>query len=708
MRLSLAVAISLSTIAQSAGAQAGEEQPKRQSAAVVEEIIVTAQRREQSLQETPLAVSALTADAIAQRQLTNVSEVDQYVPNLKWSPGASGAASSASLSIRGIGQVDFTTTADPGVAMHLDGVYLARVTGSALDLVDIERVEVLRGPQGTLFGRNTAGGAVNVITTKPTGEFEGKVALSGGLYTGDDRSKFQGKASLDVPLTDDLAAKVSVLRKYSEGWGRNVASGRGEGLAEDDDVAARLALLYQPSETFEVYFTADRSSRNGTVIPHAALFGPQGQGDPRQVRLSVDTQDKMDVTGFALTANLSLRDLTLRSITGYRKQHGGFGQDFDGTDMPIVDQFMALQHKQFTQEFHALGSAFDARLDWLLGLFYFEEDAGFHQDFVFLGGPPIVNVTRNATRSKASFVNATFHVTDSLRLTGGLRYTDETKDLDILEATLAPPGSASAHFTNLSPKIALEYQVSSDVMTYVSWSRGFRSGGFSGRPASAADMQPYDEEINDSYEMGLKSDWLDDRLRLNLAAFLSEYAGIQLTTIVATPEGGLRGVTDNAGNADIKGLEAEFEYAASERLKISATLGLQDVQHVIEARPGFTLDRSSVGDSLPQASEVSSSLGFSYLLPWSRYESRVGANWVYRSGYFHNIDNDELTKEDGYHLLNAHFNLEVPDNWSITVYAKNLTNEMYRVFGGAFAPLNLATVWYGPTREVGAVVSWSF
>ena len=293
-------------------------------------------------------------------------------------------------------------------------------------------------------------------------------------------------------------------------------------------------------------------------------------------------------------------------------------------------------------------------------------------------------------------------------MTGGLRYTDETKDLDILEATLAPPGSASAHFTNLSPKIALEYQVSSDVMTYVSWSRGFRSGGFSGRPASAADMQPYDEEINDSYEMGLKSDWLDDRLRLNLAAFLSEYAGIQLTTIVATPEGGLRGVTDNAGNADIKGLEAEFEYAASERLKISATLGLQDVQHVIEARPGFTLDRSSVGDSLPQASEVSSSLGFSYLLPWSRYESRVGANWVYRSGYFHNIDNDELTKEDGYHLLNAHFNLEVPDNWSITVYAKNLTNEMYRVFGGAFAPLNLATVWYGPTREVGAVVSWSF
>lgn len=710
MRVGIAVAIGLSTVAQSVDAQVTDEQlANRQSASVVEEVIVTAQRREQNLQKIPLAVSALTADALADRQVNSVSEVDRYVPNLQWGPASSGSGNTSSLSIRGIGQIDFATTTDPGVAVHLDGVYLGWITGSTLEAGDIERIEVLRGPQGTLFGRNSAGGAVNIITAKPTGELGGKVELSGGVYTEDNAGKYRGKFSLDVPLTDDLAAKLSVARKYSEGWGRNVAPGRGEGLGEDDDTAVRLALLFNPSGNFDLYFTADHSDRDGTVMPHAALLGPEalGRDDPREVRLSVDTQDKMEVTGLALTANLHLSDVTFRSITGYRKQHGGSGQDFDGSDLPITDQFMALHQKQFTQEFHFFGSAFDQRLDWLLGLFYFKEDAGFRQDFEFFE-VPLVNVTENSTESRAAFVNATFHVTDALRLTGGLRYTDETKEVDLIETPSMPPNSASANFSDVSPKIALEYQVTPDVMGYVSWSRGFRSGGFNGRPVSSADLEPYDEEINDSYEAGLKSDWLDGALRLNLAAFLSQYKGIQLTTVIAATDVGVVAVMDNAGDADIKGLEAEFEYAASQRLKIYASLGLQDVQDVIEARPGFVLDPSRVGDSLPQASEVNSVLGFSYQLPWRRYESSVGADWVYRSAYFHQIDNNELTEEDGYHLLNARFNLKLPDNWSVTVYGKNLTNEVYRTFGAAFAPLNLATVWYGPTREIGAIASWSF
>jgi iron complex outermembrane receptor protein len=689
----------------------GDANSDKKSSSSIEEIVVTAQRREQNLQETPMAVSAMTTDVIAERQLLSIIDVDRYVPNLQWGPTSSGATSTSSLSIRGIGQVDFATTTDPGVAMHLDGVYLGRATGSSIDLIDIERIEILRGPQGTLFGRNSAGGAVNIITNRPTGLFGGVVEVTGGAYTRNGQGKVQGKLSLDFPVTNKLAAKLNLLGKYSDGWGENVALGRGEGMAEDEDIAVRLALLSKPTEKLDLHFTFDHTDRNGTVMPHAALLGPEAmsEDDPSAVRLNATTDDKMNVTGFSLTTDLTWESITFRSITAYREQKGSSGQDFDGSDLAITEQLVAIEQHQFTEELHAFGPAFIGKLDWLLGFFYFTEDAGFDTDFALIGTSSRASV-KNGTESKAAFGNATLHATDALRFAGGVRYTDERKDIDNIDSLFGPtfpPIGASAKFTDVSHKVALEYQITDQAMTYVSWAQGFRSGGFNGRPTTPEDLVPYDEETNDSYEIGLKAEWLDSRLRLNLATFLSEYEGIQLTTVVENSDGGLRAVTANAGDAEIKGVEVEFDYAASEKLRIFGALGVQDVRHVIEAREGFVLDPSRVGDSLPQASELNSALGFSYLLPWGRYAS-FSADWVYRDGYFHQIDNAELTKENGYHLLNARLNLRPNDNWSVTLYGKNLTDEVYRAYGVAFAPLNLATVWYGPTCEIGATVSWSF
>ncbi len=682
----------------------------------LEEIIVTARKRSESLQSTPIAISAFNAQALEDRGAVNINDITNFVPNMQFSAAASGTVGASSIALRGIGQSDFITTTEPGVGLYLDGVYLARVTGAALDLADIERVEVLRGPQGTLFGRNTIGGAVNVITKKPSGDFNGNAQLTLG-----NNNRFNGRFSVDFPIMDDvLSGRVSFLSKNSDGYGFDSdPAGDGGNLAVENDIAGRVQLLFTPKENISFLFSADHTRRRGTVIPHgrAASTIPGDisllpNDDPDLVRLSAPIQDDLDVTGFALTTEIGMGEVNLKLITAYREQSGQSGQDFDGGSDNILDQFITSSQDQFSQEIQFTGTSLDDKLEWLIGAYYFKENGQFDSDIV-LTGVPIDIFTNSETESYAAFVQGTYQVSDKLSVTGGIRWTSETKAIDI-DTFFGPfqlvDAQESNKFEAFSPKVSIDYQASDDLLVYASVSRGFRSGGFNGRPFSPNDVTPFDEETTTAYEIGVKADMMEKRVRLNIAGFYTDYKDIQLTATTLNEQGQFIVLTANAGKAEIYGIEAELQARPTEDLFIYGSVGYADNGNVSPLE-GFDFD-TSTGGNLPGASEWTLSFGGNYDFEVGNdMIGMVGIDYSYRSRYDHQASNQTAAvEENGYGLLNARLIVGPDDEkWKLTFYGKNLTDEVYRVYGqDSLASMGVAVVWFGPTREFGATLSFNF
>lgn len=698
----------------------------------LETVTVTAQKRAENLQETPIAITALSQDVLETRQLFNVNEIAQYVPNLQYSSSAAGTASASSFSIRGIGQLDFISTTDPGVGTYLDGVYLARVTGAALDLADIERVEVLRGPQGTLFGRNTIGGAVSVITRKPSGER----GIRGQVMAG-NHGQFRGRVIADIPVIDDvLAAKLTLLAKVSDGYGedREPLGGQG-GLGKDDDLAAALQLRWTQSDRAEMILSMDLSQRRGTAIPQGRVFfdatSAAGQiyddgglnsvigtnfdfdsDDLKSITVDTPMNDDIDVFGLSLNTDLEFDAFNLKMITAYRDQEAVNGQDFDGGNNPILNQFITSEQWQLSQEFQLTGVALSDRLEWFAGAYAFVEDGRFVSD-VQLNNIQVDIDTQNKTESFAVFAQGNYEINDRLSASLGLRYTSETKEIEIDTlfggAPLVLDGVADQKFTSLTPKAGLEYQATDDVMVYASVAQGFRSGGYNGRPFSPNDLAPFDEETSTSYEIGVKSDLADDRLRLNLAGFFNEYKDIQLTATTTDAQGQFIVVTDNAGRADLYGFELEFEALPTPELFLFGSVGYTNTDD-LEPQAGYILPQNTT--TLPLASEWTVGVGGTYTMAVSdRIEGTFGLDYAYRSKYFPQFNNSPRAEQDGYGLLNARFELRPDDaDWSVTLWGKNLTDEVYRTFGQDSAVSGIPTVvgFFGPTRMFGVTLGFEF
>ncbi|PCI44964.1 MAG: hypothetical protein COB49_10575 [Alphaproteobacteria bacterium] len=698
----------------SPAAIAQDEETK--SAFSLEEIIVTARKRSESLQSTPIAISAFNAQALEDRGAANINDITNIVPNMQYSAAASGTVGASSLTIRGIGQSDFITTTEPGVGLYLDGVYLARVTGAALDLADIERVEVLRGPQGTLFGRNTIGGAVNVITKKPSGEFNGNAQLTLG-----NNNRFNGRLSVDFPIIDDvLSGRVAFLSKNSDGYGFDSDPvGGGGNLAVENDIAGRAQLLFTPKENVSFLLSIDHTRRRGTVMPHGRVFSTipgdislLPKDDPNLVRLDAPIQDDLDVTGYALTTDIGLGDVDLKLITAYRKQSGQSGQDFDGGSDNILNQFITSTQNQFSQEIQFTGTSLDDKLDWVVGLYYFKENGQFDSDIV-LTGIPITIFTKSDTKSYAAYAQGTYHISDKFNITGGIRWTSETKGVDV-DTFFGPfqlvNDAKNKKFTAFSPKVGLDYQASDDLLVYASVSRGFRSGGFNGRPFSPTDLTPFDEEKTTAYEVGFKADMMEKTVRLNVAGFYTDYKDIQLTATTLNDQGQFIVLTANAGKAKIYGLEAELQAKPTEDIFLYGSVGYADNGNVSPLK-GFDFD-TSTGGNLPGASEWTLSLGGNYDFEvGNNMVGMVGVDYSYRSRYDHQASNQTATvAEDGYGLLNARLTVGPDDEkWKLTFYGKNLTDEVYRVYGqDSASSFGVAVVWFGPTREFGATLSFSF
>ncbi|HET6524333.1 TonB-dependent receptor [Sphingopyxis sp.] len=660
------------------------------------EIVVTAQKRAESLQDTPISIAAFTAEELETKAITGLTDLRANVPNLQLTPHPNSAATTQ-IFMRGVGLSDDQITQDGGVAVYMDGVYVARSQGQALEVAELERVEVLRGPQGTLYGRNATGGAINFITKKPELEdfgFKGQVTL--GNY---NNRRF--KAAVNVPVGNTLAARFSYANIQQDGFVKNLGTGV-KRWGDKDRQAMRADVLWQPSDAFSLRYGYDRSEIEDTPIyvafsPLHPLKAPRPKAGSPLVRDLLPN----DITsqGHSLIAEWNAADaLTVRSITGYRKLSNFQNQDYlsgvTGPD-PLQKNSSLTKQDQWSQELQLVGDLFDRQLEYVAGVYYFSEDGS---NFSNSYSPP--RLTRSfttatiANESWAVFGQATYSpewLDRRLHLTVGARHSWDEREATLRRETqvnagpIAPVpgfGDGSRKFTDFSPSFVIAYDVADDVNIYAKAVKGYKSGGYNIRASSIPRFnEGFGSETLWSYELGLKSQWLDDRLRLNVAAFQSKYKDIQIN--VQSDPTNVR-ITDvlNAGKATVKGVEVDLTLAPTRDLRFGIHYGYLDAQYdqIIDAAG----DDISADYRFTNAPKNTLAFDANYTLP----DLPVGTlsanvNYTMQSDKFtgSTIAGGKFITGD-YGLLNARLTLaEIPgvDGVRVGLWGRNLTDTEYYI-----------------------------
>ena len=747
--------------------------------AQLEEIIVTARKREEPLQRTPISITAFTAEQLAKPGFDDLADVARFAPNVVFDQGTgnTGGSFNSQLFIRGVGQVDFLFSSDPGVGIYIDEVYLPRVIGSILDVTDIERIEILRGPQGTLYGKNTIGGALNITSQRPGDEFGAIANLTVG-----SRDRIDARLSADVPIVDErLNGRFTVSSRNQDGYVDRINQGdRATGDVNSDGF--RGLLHFTPGGGWDVLLSADYTRRREEAIANELLdvrlddpvlllwnllvaptYGPGSIYDSRFLTHGSDSQatgpshSDLDMWGVSLNASKELSDAyTLKSITAYREEDAQFGQDQDHSPFRYLETTNDNQHDALSQELQLHGVNFGDRLEWVAGAFYMHEEGTDAFDIVLGGGlfdslealpAPILPLVPGVTcppppgvplpcaggpgnpfnvsldfeatlfddidiDSYALYTQGTYRFTDRLSITAGGRYTWEDKTFTTMLVRNAsgvvtvPEHSISNSWNAFTPRAGLEYQWTAALMTYVSAARGFKSGGFNGRAQSLAEIDSFDPEYVWSYEAGFKSQWLDNRLMLNLAAFYNDYSDIQLTSVRAV-EGLIVVVTENAGEARIQGMEIELAAQPFEPLVVRAGAGYLDAEYT-ELSPGATVTLDS---KLVKVPEWTANLAAEFSVPLgSDWALTVGGDLSYRDDYFNDPNNTPLLKQDAYTLLGAYMRFASSDGrWELTAFGTNLSDERYMTNGlQSYGSFGTADGTFGPPREWGLTLKAQF
>ncbi len=727
----------------------------------IEQIVVTARKREERLQDTPVSITAFTSEALTERNISNLAEIAPYTPGLTFDPGTgnTGGAFNAQVWMRGVGQSDFLFTTDPGVGIYVDGVYYARQLGAVMDLVELERIEVLRGPQGTLYGKNTTGGAIQLISRAPSEEFVGNVAVTVGRY---DRLDVQG--SVDLPLADGkLLTRLSYAVANRDGY---VSRHLDEGDQGDiDSRAARLMTDWIVSEDLDVRFIADVTRKRQNSIANFAVdanaaapftaiwnvatgnnYGPGSiTGGMYSTNATGANSSELDDWGLSTTVSWDIDAVTLKSITAYRNTDAYFGGDQDNSALDFLQTTNDNNHDQFSQEFLVSGASFDQALDWVGGVYYLRENGddtfdaglglGLFEGLEALPGPipgtPFggpgnpanaaldINTLRDTEIEIESFSvygQGTYHFTDRFSATAGLRYTTEDKDFEVTVLrnstgtyTIAPGAAEpSDSWSEWLPRAGLEFKATDDILTYVSVSRGFKSGGFNGRPSAlAVAVETFDPEYVTAYELGVKSTWLDDRLLVNAATYFSDYTDIQFTAICLSC-GSLIVIVDNAGEAEIKGAELEMTASVTPNLSINGLVSYIDAEYtdLNSGVQGITLD-----SKFPKTPEWAYSIGAMYTANLGDSGSLTArSDWSYRSKVYHVVNNSPLLVQDSYGVLSARVAyLSADESWELALFGTNLTDEDYTTNGiESIGFVGTADANPGRRREWGASMTYRF
>lgn len=659
--------------------------------AVSSDIVVTARRREESLQNVPIAMTALTTATTDRQQATNLKDLSFSVPNLIVTNNQT-TTTGAAVYIRGIGQDDSTPVQEQGVAIYVDGVYLPRSQGSLLDLIEFDRIEVLRGPQGTLYGRNSTGGAIKFVTKKPDLE---EPTFVGDISTG-RYDRLDIRASASVPLvTDTLAAKVDVLTLHRDGYLTRKSDGSDVNRVKRS--GARLAVAWVPSNTIRVDLSADytwdRSGlQTGTPLAdgppdaeHQPLFGTYIT-DP-----NVPDINRFSGGGVSAAVTVDLGEAELRSITSYRGYHNRFWGDLLGRGPDSgggSDIYRILDQHDVTQELQ-LASSGDSRLKYVIGAFFMYERF-FNRDTLL-----IQHDYHQSTVSAAVFGELSYEIADGLNATLGGRYSYDHKKLDENAITLFGPlvGIVKRHWTDFSPKVSMDYKINPDTLTYASVQRGYKVGAFQGFPQTQNDLtnQVLAPEKLTSYEVGVKSSFFNRRVTADFSAFYSDYKKRQLSIIDLTT---FNYVARTAG-ANIYGFELELRGNVSRNLQLYA-FGSTFHGRVKDADPNDPLVPRN-GTILAFTPPYMVKGGLSYQYPLGNGSRLLFDGNVSYKGRVYFGANEEIYDSQGpVALLDAQAGYSSPnDHWRLSGGLQNITNRHWAYTGNAIIP---GTLYFAQPR----------
>jgi iron complex outermembrane recepter protein len=722
----------------------------------VEKVTVTARRTKENLQKVPASVSSFNEKGLDRLGATDVTGLQGAIPNANIAPGR-GSSNATNIYIRGVGQPDALQTFDPAIGVYVDDVYLSRIRGTQFELMDIERLEVLRGPQGTLYGKNTIGGAVKIVTRRPDQETAGAAAFTVGSY-----GELVGNGTLSGGLTDTLAASASLLIGTRDGYVEDPVTG--DDYNDRNVGAGRVKLAWDPSDDFQLDLSVDYAQEDNalnfgqatntlTSILGANLFvvpSPTPEFNFTGTRTpGLPNSTEMTHWGGSASAIWDLSPAwTLRSITAYRELENTDYVDIDATPIELGDVLVDVDQDQTSQELQFIYEGSNWRL--VSGLYYLKENIVSHQEayadaFVTnftlgLGDPIATSFLRTVdddleTTSWAAFANAVFSLSDTVSLSAGLRYTEEEKNYFRTTSTFSNNPflvgtfafNRSETWEDISPMVSLDWQANDNTLLYARYASGFKSGGFNGRANAAGEEQPYDPESLDSYEVGLKSDWADGTIRTNVAAFYNDYTDFQarVSRVVTSPTQPVPAIDFavlNAGGLEIYGAEFEATAFPVPELRLDAAIGYlhSEYSEFFETRnlanpapPPATIPTLVDRSWQTPAFSPEWTMRFGGAYEWSLGDMgslTLGAAARYRSRMALTVDNANIFTrvefpgmwQDDYWLYDAQLVWANPnDTFLVGLYGRNLSDEVYKTDAQEFSSVgNIRTAYYGAPQTV--------
>jgi len=679
-------------------------------------VTVTARRREESLKDVPGSVTAISADEIARFASTEIGDLQSSVPNIVLHEGD---AQNTVAYIRGVGQLDSLAFADPGVGIYLDDVYLGRAQGSFLDVFDVERIEVLRGPQGTLYGRNTIGGAIKFVSRAPseTPEFSASATL--GSFDQTDVS-----IGVSGPIAGDkLLGKAAIAYLSRDGYADNTVTGEDDG--DRDTLAWRGSVLAHLSDTFRIQLSVDGSTdtpdTSRTPNRETAVFGafPRSE-DPFTIDADFNGLSDLSVGGISARATWDVSDaLTLVSTTAYREMEYDANLDLDATGAPLFGVFVFEDQNQFSQELQANYER--GPISVVGGLYYFDEE-DVTESGIF--GPDIAFVSNSINDQKttafAIYGDLSYDVSERLSFSAGVRLTEEEKDFIRIQeffgaATPLIPQigmgfratdvDTSKSFSNTSPRFSVSYDLSDDVTTYASVGRGFKSGGFDGRSNTGFEAQPFDAETLTAYEAGIKGTFADGTVFASAAVFLNEYEDLQVSSFTEQ-NGAFAAIFTNAAEAQIAGFEFEGSWQATDHLRLDLSGGYLDAEY----NEFIGENGADVSDMLTPANapDWTGRLAANYRRSIGQgTELVVAAAAAYRGDVYPTVSSSDILRQGGYTLYDASVGLEFANGkYSLLLAGRNLSDKEYRTQGFDLSDsLGYQLGYYGAPRTVSLTAS---
>lgn len=740
LSLAIGLLVGMSAMAQAQQGTPEPANPSEKETARLDEIVVTARRREETLQEVPVAVSAFSDADLVEMQANNIDSLQGSVPNMNIVQGR-GSASSVNVFIRGIGQPDALQTFDPGVGMYVDDVYYSRIQGALFKLFDVDHIEVLRGPQGTLYGKNSTGGAIKVVTRDPGQETAGSVEVSAGSF-----GLLEAKAYAATPLSDTWGLSAAIVSSGNDGYVKDLATRRH--YNDDNTQAIRLKLVGNPSDSFKAAFSLDYTHQDNALTlgnPEAPLIqtdvalgaivlhpSPTEDYDYRtRTSFGSDKGQLLIHKGASAALTWSLSDAwSLKSITAYRELASKSYIDIDASEFELGDVFVGFKQDQFSQELQA---QYDngSNLHATYGLYFLREHVPSHQeayadDLYALAGSPITFLRTIdddlTTRSTAAYGQVNWEFAPSWTLGAGVRYTRETKDYDRTTSTFWGPAFASLNgtvafdasksWTAVTPSLSLQKKFSERVMGYVSANKGFKSGGFNGRANAVAEATrpEFDPETVWTYEMGLKMSSDDGRLLGNITAFHSNYDDFQ-----ARVSGEVVGSFPvlNAAKVKVDGIEFEGVAMVGEGTRLSAQVGWLDARYgeFNDPRVATVPALAGLHDHVPFSPKWTSRIAASQIFSLGDAGSLTfGGDVSYRAKSWLSVDNRDVLSQDAFTTVGLFGIWDSADyKWQVRAGVRNLTDKLYKTDAQEFSSVgNIQTAYYAMPRNYYLTARYNF